>query len=53
MTRKYLNHKLQTNICHHEEEPHNNQGTPGRQAKLSKQLSLSHRDDCKTRIDAF
>ena len=27
----YHNHKLQTNGWHHEEEPHNNHETPGRQ----------------------
>ena len=36
--RKYHNHKLQTNLWHHEEEPHNNHGTPGRQTKQSNQL---------------
>ena len=29
MIRKYHNHKLQTNLWHHEEEPHNNHETPG------------------------
>ena len=29
--RKYHNHKLQTNLWHREEEPHNNHETPGRQ----------------------
>ena len=33
MIRKYHNHKLQTNPWHGEEEQHNNQKTPGRQAK--------------------
>ena len=36
---------------HHEEEPHNNHKTPGRQTKKSNQLSLLHQDDCKTRTD--
>ena len=27
LTRKYNNHKLQTNQCHREEEPHNNHKT--------------------------
>ena len=31
---------LQTNPWHHEEEPHNNHETPGRQTKQSNQLSL-------------
>ena len=51
MIRKYHNHKLQTNPWHREEEPHNNQETPGRQTKQSNQLSLPHQDDCKTRRD--
>ena len=51
MIRKYHNHKLQTNPLHREEEPHNNHETPGRQTKQSNQLSLSHRDDCKTRME--
>ena len=29
----------------------NNHETPGRQTKQSNQLSLPHRDDCKTRMD--
>ena len=33
MIRKYHNHKLQTYPWHHEEEPHNNHETPGRQTK--------------------
>ena len=33
MIRKYHNHKLQTNLWHREEEPHNNHETPVRQAK--------------------
>ena len=33
MLRKYHNHKLQTNMWHREEEPHNNHETPGRQTK--------------------
>ena len=51
MTRKYHNHKLQTNPWHRKEEPHNNHETPGRQIKQSNQLSLPHQDDCKTRMD--
>ena len=31
MVRKYHNHKLQTNLWHRGEEPHNNNKTPGRQ----------------------
>ena len=46
MIRKYHNHKLQTNMWYHEEEPHNNHETPGRQTKQSNQLSLPHQDDC-------
>ena len=37
MVKKYHNHKLQTNPWHREEEPHNNQETPGRQTKQSNQ----------------
>ena len=33
------------------EEPHNHQETTGRQTKQSKQLSLPHQDDCKTRME--
>ena len=33
MIKKYQNHKLQTNLWHHEEEPHNNHETPGRQKR--------------------
>ena len=33
MIRKNHNHKLQTNPWYHEEEPHNNHETPGRQTK--------------------
>ena len=51
MIRIYHNHKLQTNPWHREEESHNNHETPGRQTKQSNQLSLPHRDDCKTRMD--
>ena len=51
MIRKYRNQKLQTNPLHLEEEPNNNQETPGRRTKQSNQLSLPHRDDCKTRMD--
>ena len=49
--KKYHNHKLQTNLWHCEEEPHNNHQPPRRQRKQSNQLSLPHRDDCKTRMD--
>ena len=38
MISKYHNHKLQTNPWHHEEEPHNNQKTPGRQTNPSRWL---------------
>ena len=41
MIRKYYTHKLQTNLWHHKEEPHNNHETPGRQ---SSQLSLPYWD---------
>ena len=51
MIRKYHNHKLQTNLWHSDEEPHNNHKTPRRQTKQRIQLSLPHRDDCKTRMD--
>ena len=51
MIRKYHNNKLQTNSWYHEEEPHNNHGTPGGQTKQSNQLSLLHRDDCKARMN--
>ena len=49
MIRKYHNQKLQTNLWHCEEQPHNNHETPGRQTKQSNQLSLPHQDDCKTK----
>ena len=45
MIRKYHNHKLQTNPWRREEEPHNNNETPGRQTKQSNQLSLPHQGD--------
>ena len=32
--------EIQTNPWHHQEEPHNNHKTPGRQTKQSNQLSL-------------
>ena len=48
MIRKYHNRKLQTSPWHRVEEPHNNHETPGRQTKQTNQLSLPHRDDCKT-----
>ena len=47
MIRKYHNHKLQTNPQYHEEEPHNNQKTLGRQTKQTNQLSFPHQDGCK------
>ena len=50
MIRKYHNRKLQTDLWHRKEEPHNNHETPVRQTKQSNQLSLPHRDDCKTSI---
>ena len=40
MIRKYHNHKPQTTLWHHEEEPLNHHETPGRQIKQSNQLSL-------------
>ena len=40
--------QLQT--WHRKEEPYNNYETPGRPTKQSNQLSLSHQDDCKTRM---
>ena len=43
MIRKYHNHKLQTNLWHREEEPHNDHKTPGRQTKQSNQLSSPSR----------
>ena len=49
MIRKYQISKLQKNPWHHEEKPHNNHETPGRQTKQNNQLSLPHQDDCKTR----
>ena len=51
MIRNYHNHKPQTNPTHKEEEPHNHHETPGRQTKQSNQLSLTHQDDSKTRMD--
>ena len=39
MIRKDHNHKLQTIPWHREEEPHNDQETPGRQTKQSNQPS--------------
>ena len=49
MIRKYHNHKLQTNLWHREEEPHNSHETPGRQTNQSNQLSFPNQGDCKTR----
>ena len=51
MIRKYQDRKLQTNPWHREEGAHNNHETPGRQTKQSNQLSLPHRDDCKSRME--
>ena len=51
MIRKYHNHKLQTTPWYPEEEPLNHHETPGKQIKQSNQLSLSHQDDCNTRMD--
>ena len=42
MTRKYHNHKLQTNSWHQDEESHSNHETPAEQIKQSKHLSLFH-----------
>ena len=52
MIRKYHNHKQQKNPWHHEEEPHNQNETTGRQTKQSNQLSLPHQDDCKNRMNS-
>ena len=49
MIRKYNNHKLQTNLWHREEEPHNTHETSRRQTKQSNQLSFPHQDDFKTK----
>ena len=49
MIKKYHNHKLQTNLWHREEEPHNNHETQGRQTNQSNQLSFPQQGDCKTR----
>ena len=51
MIRKYHNHKQQTTPWHREKELLNHHETPGRQIKQSNQLSLSHQDDCNTRMD--
>ena len=40
MIRKYHNHKPQTTPWHREEEPLNQNETPGRQIKQSNQLSI-------------
>ena len=52
--RKYHNQKMQTNPCHREEEPHNTRHQEEKQSKatISLSLSLSLRDDCKTRMDS-
>ena len=44
-----MNHKLQINLWHCEEEPHTNHETTGRHTKQCNKLSLPHQDDCKTR----
>ena len=48
---EYHSHKPQTTSWHHDEEPLNRHGTPGRQIKQSNQLALPHQDDCNTRMD--
>ena len=48
---KFHNHKPQTTPQYREEEPLNHHETPGRQIMQSNQLSLSHQDDCNTRMD--
>ena len=50
MIRKYHDRKPQTAPWHREEDPLNNQETPGRQIKQSIKLSLSHQDDCNTNM---
>ena len=47
MIRKCHNHKLQTNPWQHEEEPHNNHETLGRQTKQSNQLWLFPQMTCR------
>ena len=39
MMRKYHNHKLQTNLWHREEEPHNNHESLERETSQSKATS--------------
>ena len=51
MIRKYHYHKLQTNLWHRKEEPHNNHRTSGRQTKQCNQLFFPHQDDCKPRME--
>ena len=51
MSRKYHNHKPQTNPWHQEEEQHNHHETPRRKNKQSNQLYLPRQDDYKTRMD--
>ena len=51
MARKYHNHTLQTNPLRREEETHNTNSPMTLKAILSNHLSLSKRDDCKTRND--
>ena len=51
MIRKYHNYNPQKNPWYRKEEPHNHHETPRRQTKQRNQLSLSHQDDRKTRMD--
>ena len=51
MIRKYHNHKLQANLWHCEEDPHNNHETPGRQSKATSSFFPIQMSDCKTRMD--
>ena len=53
MIRKYHNHKLQTTPWHREEEPLNPHETPGRQIKLSNQLSLPHQVKTRSKHKTF
>ena len=48
---EYHNHKLQNNLWHRQEEPHNNHETLRRQTKQSKHLSLPNKEDCKSIMD--
>ena len=53
MTRKWHNHKLQTNLRHREEEAQNTNSNSNITSKgnlsYSNEFSLPQRDDCKTR----